>query len=270
MAPGFCLIGNGMIKHVLARIARTRYPTRLIDNIPLAFDAPQEDEFALATLSPDSFVHAFSLPRQALRIFAKSVLFEGLSEADRSEWAAGYLTLLRKVTLANGGRRLVVKNCGHSARIETLLELFPDAKFIHIHRNPYDVFLSTRHMHRTVIPRSQLQRIVPAKVEENVLRVYEQLMRRYLADRSGISDANLVEIRFEDLERAPLDELRRIYDHLNLPGFMTAEPAFRQYLESVSGYRKNAYELDADVVAKVNENWSFAFDALGYERVELP
>ena len=270
MAPGFCLIGDGIVKRTLARAARSRYPTRLIDNIPLTFDAPQEDEFALANLSPDSFVHTFSLPRQAPEIFARSVLFQGLSELDHSDWAARYLALLRKATLASDGRRLVVKNCAHSARIETLLRLFPDARFIHIHRNPYEVFLSTRHMHRTVIPRSQLQRIVPAQVEAHVLQFYERLMHRYLEDRSRIPDVNLLEIRFEDLETAPLSELRRVYDGFGLPGFATAEPGIRAYLESVSGYRKNAYKLDRDVIEKVNEHWAFAFKAFGYDRLERP
>lgn len=270
MAPGFCLVGSGAIKRFLARMAGARYPTRLIDNVPLAFDAPQEDEFAMANLSPHSFVHTFSLPQQAQEFFDRSVLFDGVSDVDLSTWKATYLALLRKATLANSGKRLVIKNCAHSARIETLLQLFPDAKFIHIHRNPYEVFLSTRHMHRTVLPRSQLQSIVPAKVEAHVLRFYQQLMHRFLADRSLIPAGNLLEIRFEDLETSPLDQLRRVYAGLCLPGFAAAEPAFRSYLESVSDYRKNAYELDRDVIAKVNEHWPFAFEAWGYEHLEQP
>ena len=91
-----------------------------------------------------------------------------------------------KATLASGGKRLVVKNCAHTGRLPTLLELFPNAKFIHIHRNPYDVFLSTLHMHRTVLLRSQLQKIEPDRVEAHVLGFYDLLMRRFLAERSLI------------------------------------------------------------------------------------
>jgi hypothetical protein len=268
MAPGCCLVGEGAIKRFLAKQAKARYPTRLIDNIPLAFDAPQEDEFALANLSPHSFVHTFSLPRQAEEIFERSVLFNDLSPRARSGWIATYLALLRKVTLANGGKRLVVKNCAHSARIPTLLGLFPDAKFIHIHRDPYQVFLSTLHMHRTVLPRSQLQKIEHDRVEAHVLRFYDQLMRRLLADRSLIPTGNLVELRFEDLEASPLDQLRHVYEGLGLPGFSTAESGFQSYLASVAGYRKNAYTLDSDAIAKVNRYWSHAFEAWGYDRRE--
>jgi len=268
MAPGFCLIGDGAVKQFLAKKARSRYPTRLIDNIPLAFDAPQEDEFALANVSPDSFVHTFSFPRQAQDLFERAVLFDSPSETVRSRWIDAYLAILRKVTLANGGKRLVVKNCAHSARIKTLLELFPGAKFIHIHRNPYYVFLSTLYMHKTVLLRAQLQGIEAEQVEAHVLRFYDQLMRRFLADRSLIPASNLVEIRFDDLEASPLAQLRRAYIGLRLPGFAAAESGFRSYIESVATYRKNSYKLDGDVIAKVNRHWPYAFKEWNYERFE--
>ncbi len=270
MAPGFCLVGDGTVKRFVAKVAGSRYPTRLIDNVPLAFDAPQEDEFAVANLSPHSFVHTFSFPRRAEEFFERCVLFDGPSEAVRSQWIDAYLAVLRKATLVSGGKRLVVKNCAHTARIRTLLELFPDAKFVHIHRNPYEIFLSTVHMRTTVLPRSQLQEIEPERVEAHVLQFYDRLMRRFLAERSLIPDGHLVEIRFDDLEASPLDQLRRVYDGLGLPGFAAAEPAFRSYLDAVAGYRKNVYELDGNVIAKVNAHWPYAFETWGYERLEPP
>jgi len=269
MAPGFCMVGDKRVKPALAALARRRYPTRLIDNIPLAFDAPQEDEFALATMSPYSFVHAFTFPKHSASFFERYVLFDGLSEAVRAKWIRAYLAILRKATLRNGGRRLVTKNCGHSARIRTLLDLFPDAKFIFIHRNPYKVFLSTVHTHKTVIPRSQLQNTDPERIEARVLEFFTQLMQRYLADRSLIPAGNLVEIRYEDLEASPLNQLRSVYEALGLPGYDDAKQDFRLYIDSVSDYKKNAYEMNDDIVAKVNEHWQVAFDEWGYERLEV-
>jgi hypothetical protein len=268
MTPGFCLLGDRRIKPALARLAGKRYPTRLIDNIPLTFDAPQEDEFAIASLSPRSFLHGFSFPQQAHEFFERYVLFHGLSETVRTRWIKTYLGLMRKSTYLAGGRRLMIKNCAHSGRIRTLLSLFPDAKFIHIHRNPYEVFVSTVHMHRTVLPRSQLQDVTPDQVEANVLKFYERLMHTFLSDKAAIPAENVVEIRFEDLERAPLEQLRRIYERLRLPEFEKAAPAFDRYLETVTGYRKNAYRMDDDVIEKVNHHWAFAFDEWGYDRLD--
>ena len=48
--------------------------------------------------------------------------------------------------------RLVLKSPPHSARIRILKELFPDALFVHIVRDPYVVFSSTVHLWKTLYP----------------------------------------------------------------------------------------------------------------------
>jgi hypothetical protein len=267
MAPGFCLVGRGVVKRVLGRITEKVYPTRLIDNIPLSLDSPQEEEYAIANMSPYSFLHVFSFPRHAPQFFERYVLFNDLSEEILDKWRQVYLQVLRKASFISNGSRLVLKNPAHSGRLSIILELFPEAKFIHLYRNPYDLFLSTLWLYKIVLPRSQVQQIDWEQVEEYILTFYAQLMRKFLADKSRIPPRNLVEVKFEDLEAAPLEQLRKIYQGLDLPGFTGAEPAMRSYLESVAGYRKNQYVLKDEIIEKVNQNWQFTFDEWGYERL---
>jgi hypothetical protein len=268
-APGFCLIGDTIIKKPLAVFQKKLHPTREIDNIPLLMDNPEEEDVAIANMSPYSYLHMYSFPRRARYFFESYItFFDGLPESTRAKWAEIYLTILRKATLKTGGKRLVIKNCADSARINTLLELFPDAKFIHIYRNPYHVFRSTLFLYRTVLPRAQLHEISPDEIEEWVPRFYTQLMRKFLADRELIPAGNYIEVRYEDLEKEPLDQLRAIYETLNLPGFAEAEQAFNAYLASISGYKKNPQQIDDDVIMKVNQHWQFALDSLGYNRIE--
>jgi hypothetical protein len=40
----------------------------------------------------------------------------------------------------------LLKSPVHTARVELLLQLFPKAQFIYIHRDPYTVFKSAVHM----------------------------------------------------------------------------------------------------------------------------
>jgi hypothetical protein len=255
LAPGFCLVGRGIIKKILAYWLEKGHPTRFIDNVPLRIDAPQEEEFAMANVTPHSFLHVFSFPRQAADLFARTTLFQGIAPKALTEWSARYLEILRKATLHADGKRLILKNCA-------------DTKFIHMCRNPYDLFLSTRRLWEVVLSKSQLQEIDPVEVDHLILQFYARLMQRFLADRALIPAGNLVEVRFEDLEADPLAETCRIYEALGLPGFADAEPAFRAYLASVANYRKNGYKLTADVIDQVNRHWSFAFDAWGYRRLE--
>ena len=268
-APGLCLVGERIIKRPLAKMAKKRHPTREIDNIPVSMDAPEEEDLAIANMSPYSYLHMYNFPRQARYFFERYItLFNNLPESTLAEWKEIYLTILRKATLQAGGKRLVIKNCADSGRIKTLLDLFPDAKFIHIYRNPYHVFRSTLFQYRTIVPRAQLQEISPVEIEGWVTRFYAQLMQKLLADKTLIPAGNLVELKYEDLEKAPLAQLRKVYETLSLPGFAEAEPAFSAYLASIAGYQKNPQEIDDEVIAKVNQHWQFALDALGYERLE--
>ena len=268
-APGLCLVGERIIKRPLDKIAKKLHPTREIDNIPLSLDNPQEEDIAIAAMSPHSYIQLFIFPRQAPYFFERYItFFNNLPESTLAEWKKIYLTIMRKATLRSGGKRLVIKNCADSARIKTLLDLFPDAKFIHIYRNPYYVFRSTLFLYRTALRWVQLQEISPDEIEAHVLRFYPQLMQRFLADKALIPAGNLVEVKYEDLEKDPLAQLRKVYETLSLPGFAAAEPAFRAYLDSIADYKKNVYEADDNVIAKVNQHWQFAFDALGYERLE--
>jgi hypothetical protein len=268
LAPGFCLAGQGFIKKIVAHWLEKGHPTRLIDDVPLRIDAPQEEEFAMANVTPHSFLHVFSFPRQAADLFARTTLFQGIAPDALTEWSACYLEILRKATLHADGKRLILKNCADTGRIRVLLELFPDAKFIHMCRNPYDLFLSTRRLWEVVLWRSQLQEIEPAEVDQLILQFYAQLMQRFLADRALIPAGNLIEVRFEELEADPMAETYRVYETLSLPGFADAEPAFQAYLASVADYSKNDYQLTADVIDQVNRHWSFAFDAWEYRRLE--
>ncbi|MBI4515548.1 MAG: sulfotransferase [Deltaproteobacteria bacterium] len=268
MAPGFCLGGEHRLKSWLARKAQKDHPTREIDNMPLDLDAPQEESFALANMTPYAWLHLYTLPQQAAEIFDKYGLLHNLSAAERAEWKRAYLTLLRKATLRSGGKPLVLKDPANSGRVRVLLELFPQAKFIHICRDPYRVLPSMKGVYKVVLPKAQLQHISPQQIEALVLHFYEQLMCKYLAEKSLIPAGHLVEVKYEELEAAPLEQLRRIYDGLHLPGFAAAEPALRAYSDAVTNFQKNTYRVDDAVIDKVNRHWKFALQEWGYPRLE--
>ena len=81
------------------------------------------------------------------RHFGRFLTFEDALPAERARWRDNFLCFMRKVTLAcsrrRGARRtaqpLLIKSPVHTARIAMLLELFPDARFVFIHRDPLEV-----------------------------------------------------------------------------------------------------------------------------------
>ncbi len=266
-APEFYIIADKIFSEEFLNkiMAAFTPPTRPMDNIAIAIDSPQEEEFAIANMSSYSFYHQWQFPRNARHYFEKYVLLENISKDSLNRWKDIYLKLLYKVTQKSRGKRVVAKNPCNTARIQILLDMFPNAKFIHIYRNPYTVFLSTRHLYNRFLPELQLQSVSHAEIEANILFFYEKLMKKFLTKKSLIPPGNLVEVKFEDLEANPLSELRRIYTGLNLPGFEDVEPAFSSYISSQAEYVKNQYELSPEDIKAVQQHWQFVFELWDYE-----
>ena len=238
---------------------------RLIDNMSWSIDSPQEEEMALGNISPYSFYHFWSFPQQAREYFDHYALFKDVSSEVIATWKEKYLEVLKMATLNMQGRRLVIKNPVNTGRIPVLLEIFPNAKFIYLHRDPYDVFLSTRNLHKKTLPIAQLQEISDEEVDSNILTFYAEMLKTYLDTRDQIPKRNLIEISYTELDENPLPVMRRIYNQLNFWPFARVRGRLRRYLGSLKGYKKNRYQLSPEDVQKVNERWGFAFDEWGYE-----
>ena len=260
MIPGLFLTG-GLFKVIL----RASLPkTRPMDNVEIGPEFADEEEYALGNLSPYSFYHALSFPRKMREIFDRYVLFEGVNDRVKSRWLSIYARYLKKIAFSTGGRRLLLKNPANTARVRMLLELFPEAKFIHVYRNPFVVYSSTMHwLDKEMVP-TALQDVEEAVIREAALTNYEKLMRKYLAERTLIHDGNLVEVRFEDVEADPLGQTLRIYRDLGLTMSDRTRTRLESYIASTADYKKNRYHLSPEMVATIQERWGFAIRMWGY------
>ncbi len=198
--------------------------TRPMDNVALSIDCPQEEEFAIANLCPYSYYHGWSFPRKMQQYFEDTILFEGASNIE-AEWKQAYQKILKIATIAGQGKQLVLKNPANTARVRTLLELYPTAKFIHIYRNPYSVYLSTEKLYQGVLPIHTFQKYSEVEVRENILCFYEQMMQQFFQDQELIPEENLIEIKYETFIADPLSQIREIYDQFEMSSFKQLEPA---------------------------------------------
>jgi hypothetical protein len=121
-----------------------------MDNVKFGFAEPREDEFALCSITGRALPVAWAFPHRADH-YGRYLTLRDASASEVAEWKSALLWLVRKLSFKYG-RPLVLKSPGHTCRIRLLLELFPQARFVHIHRNPYDVFRSTQHWLRAGPP----------------------------------------------------------------------------------------------------------------------
>jgi hypothetical protein len=233
------------------------------DNMHMTLTTPAEDEFALCTLTGLSLYTGWVFPRHEER-YERYLTFQGASPAEVAVWKAALVGFLKKLTWKYG-RPLVLKSPPHTGRIRLLLELFPDARFVHIRRDPYVVYLSTRHTRRAVSPIFTLQSPDRRREEERLLRYYRLLYDAYFEECRLVPPGRLHEMAFEDLEKDPLGQMRLLYERLGLAGFEGVRPALEAYVASLAGYRKNEFRRPPPALGRrIAAAWRRNFDEWGY------
>ena len=233
------------------------------DNVALSMAVPQEDEFAIANLCGCSFALGWAFSRNRRR-YDRFMTLRSASPDEIRRWQEALRFFAQKLTF-QFGKPLVFKSPAHTGRIKQLLEVFPDARFLHIRRHPHDVFRSTVHTIRKVSPWWELQRPDFSHIEEHAIAQYRELYEAYFEEKSLIPAGRLHELAFEDLERDPLGQLRAAYQSLSLPDFAVVEPKLRSYLEQLETYRKNEFATLAEPQRqRLREQWQRCFEEWGY------
>lgn len=253
-------------RFIFEGFARMLIPgTREGDNVKLDTRLPQEEEFALGDKTPVCFYYFWMFPRRIREYYGRFIRMKGLSARKLQSWKSDYRLLMSKALKDTGRERFLSKNPPNTGRIRFLLETFPDAKFIHIHRNPVEVFLSTQNFFKKMMPHLQLQTVDEKKLDEDIFEVYKLLMQDFLEQRSEIPEGQLTEVSFADLEDRPLHMIKEIYESLELDGFEQASPHFSSYIQQMKSYKKNKHEVDSDLLRRIQTEWAFAFKEWGYE-----
>jgi len=239
---------------------------RFIDAIPVKPDSPQEDEIAIANMTSVSFYHGIYFPKAFDRHLSRGLFFEGCRPKEIEEWKHRFLHLMKKLSKLQEGRPLLIKNPVYTGRLALLRELFPHAKFVHIRRNPYEAFASMRNFYAKLFEEFALQDYSHVEIDERILQVFERMMLRLERDADGLPEDVFLDVRYEDLDAAPLETVERIYRTLKLPGYAAARPKFVDYLSSVKTFKKNKFAYTDEAAEKVEAHLGPYLKRWGYRR----
>jgi len=250
---------NKFLKNMIANLLPEK---RMMDNVKMGLDYPQEEEFSLSCVTTSSH-HCNHFPSTIEKSFDEYVL-HNVSDVEREKWKKTYMKTIRKASYMANGKRLALKNPYNTARLEILLEMFPNAKFIHIYRNPYTIYVSALHDFIKEAEEMALQDFSESEFATICYELYEKLMKKFWESRDLVPKGNLSEVAFEDFEKNPLSEMKRIYSELNLDLNEEQLANISQYLDSLSDYKRNKYTFSSSLVDEISDKWGFALEKLNY------
>jgi hypothetical protein len=239
---------------------------RPMDNMAAGWEHPQEDEFALCMMGQPSPYLTMAFPNHPPQ-YPEYLGLEGLSPRALASWKKSFLRFLQVLTYKNP-KRLVLKSPPHSCRIKVLLELFPEARFVHIIRNPYVVFPSTVKTWNALYRKHGFERPPFQGLEEYIFSSFIRLYQKLDEGRRLVDPSRFYEIHYEDLVHDPVGEMEKLYKHLGLGGFEEFLPRLKEYLADNADYETNRYELTPAQRAEIDRRWGFVIKKYGYGEEE--
>lgn len=150
---------------------------------------------------------------------------------------------LQLLNYFNPGQRWLLKQPAHSRSLDTLLEVYPDARIIQTHRDPKEVVTSFFALGDAMSKLLKKQR-KDEKADENyakqVIALTEEDLDASIRTRSQMPDKadQFYDLHFSDFMADQIGSIKAIYQYFDMELSDEAEAAMRKYLED-NGQRKH-------------------------------
>ncbi len=152
-----------------------------------------------------------------------------LDQADHGPTYRYHRRVLQALQWKYPGRRWLLKSPDHLAAVRSILEVYPDACFVHIHRNPVNSvssWASLNLVYRGVYYHS----IDIRELGRQVLGRLSTDMGRYLTDRTSLPSHSFFDLGYRDLVSDPIGAIQDMYDHFGLELTQEARSSMQAYL----------------------------------------
>jgi hypothetical protein len=234
------------------------------DKMMIGLQTPQEDEFALLCLGARSPYEGLLAPAHLVQSFAVADP-DDLPRREAARWRRAFDRFFRGVSLMNGGKPLVLKSPTHSYRVKTLRRMLPEARFILIVRNPYEVFESMLRSFRALTAKYGLEPGLPdEQVRELILSERLRFEAKLQTGIEGLPANRLAVLSYEDLIRDPAGMIETLYRQLELPNFEQNRARLAADIAQRRDYVQDAGRPDTAWERRVSERWSGLFAQYGY------
>lgn len=225
-------IFGGLLKKGIHRFEDKAF-ARFRELHPLSLTGSEEDETMFVHCFSSSFICVLFPYLKEMRYLH---FFDERPEAERKKLMTFYKEMVqRQLYLDGGDRTLCSKNPLFSTKMRSLLEFFPDARFVYMARNPYESLPSVQSMLYTIWESAWID------VEKDGEPV--RLLGQYSVDAYnyalGVLDelpqSAFATVRYDELVVDPGETVRQVYGTLGLE----VSPAYEAILQEETAKQKS-------------------------------
>jgi hypothetical protein len=235
---------------------------------PISFFQPEEDENVLMH-AWDSFWVTFLFP--IMDEFPNYQHFdEALSPKHKRRIMAFYKSMLQRHMFVSGKKYYVAKAPAFSAKIETLVEFFPDARIIYLARNPLDMLPST------VSWINYARRVFTDPGEgyfylDEIVDLTQHWYRYPLRYIDSHPSPRYLILKYDDLIQRPEHIIRRFYEQFGYPDKPGLEKIVDEAVKETLSHRSDhsySYEEMGFTRKQIVEIFADIFERFGFDKRE--
>ena len=151
---------------------------------------------------------------------------------------------LQQLQFRKSAERWVLKAPAHMFAAPTLLSIYPDAKFVQIHRDPVDAVASVSSL-VTILRRVFSDDVDPIQIGGDALTYWSQAIKTFLRVRDQLPAERVCDLRYDEIRHDSVGAARRVYNHFGWNLSKETEQRMRGALPEQTAHTNGVHRYDA-------------------------
>jgi hypothetical protein len=150
---------------------------------------------------------------------------------------------LQHLQFRQSAERWVLKAPAHMFAAPALLSVYPDARFVQIHRDPIEAVASVSSL-VTILRRVFSDAVDPIQVGRDALTYWALALKTFMHTRDQLSPQRVCDLLYDDVRRDPIAAARRVYEHFGWRFTKAIEERMRMVLARQASQTNGVHRYD--------------------------
>jgi sulfotransferase family protein len=121
---------------------------------------------------------------------------------------------LQHLQFGHSAERWILKAPAHMFFASALLAIYPDAKFVQLHRHPIDAVASVSSL-VTILRRVFSDSVDRVQIGQDAMVYWSEAVKTFLGVRDKLPADRVCDLRYEEVRRDPIAATRRVYEYFD-------------------------------------------------------
>jgi hypothetical protein len=151
---------------------------------------------------------------------------------------------LQHLQFQRSAERWILKAPAHMFAAPALLSIYPDAKFVQLHRDPIEAVASVSSL-VTILRRVFSDAVDPVQIGQDAMVYWSDALKTFMRVRDALPSDRIYDLYYDDVRRDPIAATRRVYEYFNWKLESEAEQRMRATLAEQNSRSNGVHRYNA-------------------------